>query len=65
MALIERLMAVLEGERGDVIGPALCLTCAFEMCRMAGRGDDAVAIEALVNDLGQLALNYHAAIRRH
>jgi hypothetical protein len=65
MALVDKLMRVLEGERGDVIGPALCLTCAFEMCRMGGHGNDSVMIEQLVNELGKLAIKYDAALRRH
>jgi hypothetical protein len=65
LALVERLMAVLEGERGDVIGPALCLVCGFEFCRMGRHGDDSVMIEQLVNELGKLAIKYDAALRRH
>jgi hypothetical protein len=65
MALVDKLMHVLEGERGDVIGPALLLTCGFELCRMGGHGDDSVMIEQLVNELSKLAIKYDAALRRH
>ena len=64
MTLIEKLMRVLEGERGDTIGPALCLVCAFELCRMGGHGDDSIMIEQLVNDLSKLAVRYDAAVKR-
>lgn len=56
----DRLAAVLEGQSGQVAGPALALTFAYVIAELGGFRDDAETVRAIMRDVGQLARRYGA-----
>jgi hypothetical protein len=59
--LADELINVLQGHSAEVMGPALCVVCAFALCSIAGHAEDEAALDRVMADLTNLVVKHGAA----